>query len=248
MCNTCTVVSTYMINNLIVSIYGFRESWALYQPWCAFRAYCFLVSCGSVCYSYLIQAISRILFTVFYKKQYLLSYRIHWYLILFNWVIGIALAIGPCFLENAYIYEKESRLCTLTTKTLASSMYAIIAAFLIPLGIASGVYIMIFVKARQSSRRVGIVEPSVPRPSSVNMKRESVLARNMLIVMGVFTGGGTPFLILVLWHAIIPASPPPESFYLLIINAITLFATLMIIALFIMNKPVRRSAMRRFVN
>lgn len=247
-CNTCIVVSTYMMNNLIVSIYGFRENWALHQPWCAFRAYCFLVSCGCICYSYLIQAISRILFTVFYKKQYLLTYRTHWYLILFNWVIAIVFAIGPFFMENGYIYEKESRLCTLTTKTLASSMYGVIAAFLIPLGFASGVYIMIFVKARQSSRRVGTAEPSVPRASSVNMKRESVLARNMLIVMGVFTGGGTPFLILVIWHVITPASPPPESFYLLTINAITLFVTLMIIALFIMNKTVRNSALRRFVN
>ena len=245
LCNTCTIVSTYMINNLIVSVYGFHEDWALHQPWCAFRGYCFLMSCACICYSYLIQAVSRVFFIVFYKRKYLLTFRAHWYLILFNWIIGILIAIEPIFLENGFIYERESRLCTLTTKTVATSFYGVAVAFVVPLGIAAGVYTMIFIKARQSSQRVGILNPTASRAPSANMKRESVLARNMLIVMGVFTGGGTPFLILVLWHAIRPTNPPPESFYLLIINAITLFVTSMIVALFIMSKPVRNSALRR---
>jgi hypothetical protein len=68
------------------------------------------------------------------------------------------------------------------------------------------------------------------------------LARNTIILEGIFSGVGTPFLILVLWHAIQPNSPPSESFYLLSINAVSVFFSFTIVALFCMNKPVKDAA------
>ena len=244
MCNTSIVVSTYFINTLIVSIYGFRDDWAEQQPLCAFRAYCFLMSCGTICYAYLIQAISRLLFTVFYKRKHLHTYRVHWYLIAANWIFGFLFAIEPFFFEGGYRYEKESRLCVFTTQRFATAIYGIIVGFVVPLSISLTIYFIIFLNVTRSSRRIAVIITDTQRGPIFNVKRELRLIRNMVIVMGIFTGGGTPFLILVLWQGIQPLSPPPESLYLLIINAITLFVAAMMMTLFSMNKQVRDVVLR----
>lgn len=239
MCNTSIVVSTYFINTFIVSIYGLREDWAEQQPFCTFRAYCFLMSCGTICYAYLIQGISRLFFTVFFSHKHLQTFRVHWYLIAANWTIGILFAIEPFFFEGGYRYEKESRLCAFTTQNFPTAIYGIVVGFVIPLSISLMIYFIIFMKATRSTRRIAVVATDAHRAFVLTAKRELILVRNMLIVMGIFTGGGTPFLILVLWQGIQTSISPPEPLYLLIINAITLFVAAMMVTLFNMNKPVK---------
>ncbi|CAF4205112.1 unnamed protein product [Adineta steineri] len=51
--------------------------------------------------------------------------------------------------------------------------------------------------------------------------------------------GGILYLILVIWLAT-QQHPPPESFYLLALNLISIFTAIMMIALFLMNKPVKK--------
>ncbi|CAF2672926.1 unnamed protein product [Rotaria sp. Silwood2] len=72
-----------------------------------------------------------------------------------------------------------------------------------------------------------------------NAKREIKLARNMVILVGIFAGGGALCLCLTVWRGVQPDSKPPESFYLLSINAITLFTALMMVALFSLNKQIK---------
>ncbi|CAF0721759.1 unnamed protein product [Adineta steineri] len=52
--------------------------------------------------------------------------------------------------------------------------------------------------------------------------------------------GGILYLILVIWLATQQHPPPPESFYLLALNLISIFTAIMMIALFLMNKPVKK--------
>lgn len=240
-CNTCFVVSTYFINTLIVSIYGFRKDWAEQQPLCSLRAYCFLMSGSIVCYAYLIQSISRLFFTVFFNHKYLQTYRIHCYLIVANWIFGAVSALQPLFIDGGYRYERESRLCTLTTQTVLTSMYGMIVGFMIPLSGAYIIYFVIFIEVHRSARRViAAAETVAVQIQTFNIKREVKLIRNMFIVMSIFTSAGTPYLLVGFWVAIKPSNPPPEAMYLPIVNIITFCVTLMMIVLFNMNKQVKK--------
>ena len=55
---------------LIGCVYGIREDWYTYQPLCIFRAYITIVAVVAASYSFLIQAISRLFFAVFYKHRF----------------------------------------------------------------------------------------------------------------------------------------------------------------------------------
>ncbi|CAF1635015.1 unnamed protein product, partial [Rotaria sp. Silwood1] len=153
-----------------------------------------------------------------------------------NWIIGILYSIELFFFEDGYVFETESRLCMPTTKTFSTSIYAIFVGFVVPLSLSIVIYSIIWYRALQSSRRIAIAALEAPNVDIPNARREMKLARNMVITVGLFAGGGTPFLTLVLWHRINPKNPPPESFYLLIHNDITFFVTLITITLFMMNK------------
>jgi hypothetical protein len=240
--NIHIVMCFYCVVSIIASVYGFHEDWARTQPLCVFRGYCLFMACVCICYSHLIQSISRLFFTVFYNHKYLLSYRVHWYLIVFNWTIGMLVPIGPLFIANSYSYENESRLCILTRRNFPLAICCLAVCFAIPLGIAFTIYSIIFLYVYRSSRRIGPTKVDSSISQSSNMKRELTLARNMLIIIGIFSGGGIPYLILILWCGLKLENLPPEGVYLPTVTAVSIFGTLMIIALFIMNYQVRNTA------
>jgi hypothetical protein len=125
-------------------------------------------------------------------------------------------------------------------------MYGIVTAFVIPFSIVAIIYSAIVCRARQSTRRVMPCVTTVSGNANVhrsNMGREMVPIRNMSILLAILLGGGIPYLIVVLWHAI-EDQHPPESFYLLTINSISICTALMIFALFSFNKQVKESTLK----
>jgi hypothetical protein len=148
MCNTATATSIYSILQLISVNYGLREDWFHNQPACIFRAYCYVAVCIVVCGSYAVQSISRLFFAVLYKYKYLLTWRVHWFMIIANYLMAILEPIAPIFVGNSYRLEAESRLCMATTKVFYSLMLAVIAAYLIPLTIVTIMYAIIFYHVR----------------------------------------------------------------------------------------------------
>lgn len=69
--NVAIMSTFYAIRAFSASIYGFHEDWARNQPICALSGYITLVACAGVCYSYLVQALSRIFFILLLKYKYL---------------------------------------------------------------------------------------------------------------------------------------------------------------------------------
>jgi hypothetical protein len=67
--NTSVFIALYSLGNLVSSAFGLRQDWAENQPACIFRADFFIFVCGSICYSYLMPAISRLLFVVFFQTE-----------------------------------------------------------------------------------------------------------------------------------------------------------------------------------
>jgi len=242
-CNTSLAVGLYLIFSLIASIYGLNEKWSLNQPACQFRAYIFVVSCTALLYSHSIHAISRLFFVIFHKYRYLLTWRIHWILVIISWVLGIFLPIEPFFFNNGYIYENESRLCTCTTKTTLTATYIIITAFIIPFNIVTIIYSLLICHAHKSTRRVRPIQSNIIVPP--NIGREIILIRNMTILLFILLGGGIPYLILVIWNGI-KINNPPEYLYLLIINSITICTALMMLLLFTLNKDLKKKTYNFF--
>ncbi len=247
-CNTCVAVTLYFIYRIIDSIYGLRQDWQYHQPACVFRAYCALTLCAALCYSFSIQAISRLFFAVFYKHKYLLTWRTHWILIIVNWLVSIIISSEPFFFDNGFGLEIESRICVVTPKIVSISMYVVVTVFLIPLNIVTIIYGTILHRVRQSTRRVAAVGSNVitsrsqvtaPAP---NGKRELKLMQNLSVQTTIISLGGILYLILVIWHATQEHSLP-ESFYLLAITLISIFTAFMMIAFFLMNKVVKKIAL-----
>ncbi len=105
--------------------------------------------------------------------------------------------------------------------------------------------VIILYHVRQSSRRVTVITITAPRQAATpNGKRELKIMQNMSLQSSIisFGVGGILYLVLVIWLATQQHSPP-ESFYLLAINLISIFTALMMIALFLMNKEVKTIAL-----
>ncbi|CAF3423718.1 unnamed protein product [Rotaria socialis] len=242
-CNTSIITGVYFISNLILSIYGLHEDWAVNQLVCTFRAYSFLMVRGSICYAYLIQVISRLLFTVLSKYKYLVTYRVHWSFIALNWIIGILFSIEPFFFDGGFGFEKESRLCILTSKTISTFIYGIVIEFMVPLSISFVIYGIIFQGVHKSPRRIFVSTSETGTSQMPSARREIKIIKNMIMLEGIFGAGGTLFLTLVLWHILLPSSSPSEALYFLSINSMSLSIGLMMIAIFALNKQVKNIAL-----
>jgi len=247
MCNTAAATTIYASNQILIATYGIREDWFQNQPACGFRSYLHSGFCVTVCVSYAAQSISRLFFSIFHKHKYLRTWRIHWFLIIINYLIGILGPIPTIFIKNANVLELESRICVCTTKVFPSSMYIITIAFIVPFSIIIIIYSIIFYHARQSTRRVeasasdGRKNTIIHNSFKPNLKREMKLMKNIWIVVNIFACGGSLYLILVVWHAT-RKQPPPEPLYLLAIVSMTVFAAAKMIALFLLNKEVKNVA------
>jgi hypothetical protein len=243
-CNTAVATAIYSILQLIAVGYGLREDWFRYQPACVLRAYFYTAIAGAVCGSYAVQSISRLFFAVLYKHKYLLTWRIHWFMIAANYLIAMLGTIAPIFFGSGYGLELESRMCIGTTKIFYSSMLIVTVAFLIPFSIVTILYAIIFYHAQQSTRRIVAFANNrttvVARKNCTipNFKRELKLMRNILILVCILICGGIPYLILVLWHATQKQSPP-TPFYLLAMIAISIVTAAKMVTLFCMNKEVK---------
>jgi len=246
MCNTAAATSIYAVLQIFSAGYGLRDDWLHNQPLCVFRAYCYVTVCIIVSGSYALQSISRLFFAVLYKYKYLLTWRIHWFMIIANYLMAIVGPIVPVFVGDGYEFEVDSRLCMATTKVFYSSMLAVTIAYLIPLSIVTIIYGIIFHRARQSARRVVAFVPirasntptSNPTAAKPNLKRELKLMTNIIILVGILICAGIPYLIMVLWHATL-RQPPPEPFYLLTMVNISVFFVVKLIVLFCMSKEVK---------
>lgn len=247
MCNTAAATTIYASNQILIAAYGIREDWFQNQPACVFRSYLHSVLCLVVCVSYAAQSISRLFFAIFYKHKYLLTWRIHWFMIIVNYLMAILGPIPTLFISNANVLEPESRICLCTTKVFPSSIYIVTIAFIIPISIIIIIYAVIFYHARQSTRRVEafasneISNRIIKNSLKPNLKREMKLMKNIFIVVNIFGCGGSLYLILVLWH-VTQKQPPPEPLYLLAIVMMTVFAAAKMIALFLLNKEVKNTA------
>lgn len=246
LCNVSAGLALLGLNRFLVSIYGLHEDWAVNQPFCKFQAYMLTVESCIGGYGYATQAIGRLCVTVFYKNNYLHTYRIHCYIIALSYIICLILPIVPFFFDGAYVFEEESRICTLTPKYLNMSTYIGIVAFVIPLNIGITIYVRIIQYARAQRRIIAPIPSNTTNSRMPNLKREMKVARNMLLMVLAFVIAGIVNSVLVIWLSAGVSTKPPESLYLLDFVSISLGAALYMIAQVTSNKEIK-TVMRQYL-
>ena len=186
-CNTCLCNLSYAmmatINSLIFYIQSISSDWS-----CRIRGYLSYVCLNLVIYSYTIQAISRLFWTVFYRHQYLLTYTCHLRLIIIQ--ISLAFLLPLPSLITKDIVSRSFRMCTVPMKQRLHAFYLLSIIYIIPFLIVLILYAIIY-------RHITHATINLQR-SSHRMKRDRELARNILILLSVFLFGGFPTVIYII--------------------------------------------------
>ncbi|CAF0843662.1 unnamed protein product [Rotaria sordida] len=247
-CNTSVAVIFYLILTISASIYGFRQDWTWNSPLCTFRAYSFVVTLAAVCYSFSIQSLSRLFFVIHYKRRYLLTWRTHVIMIIFNWLISSSIPMVPLFIDGSLGLEKESRTCIVKANAFLAAIYCMIMIIGIPLCVSIMVYCSILYHVRQSTYRILRSDQNINKYLTIqNAKRELKLVRHILIQIVCASCGGIIFLINVFWQAL-SEIPLPKPMYLLEINLTTMGVSLITIAHFMLNTQVKKIVCRYSCN
>ena len=242
LCNSCVAVICYSIVNIIESVLGFHDDWILNAPFCSLRGFCLNTCIALICYSKAIHTISRFFCAVLYKHRFLLTWRTHWILIIFNWILALIICIPPFFINDGYQLEIESRRCVISSKKYWLALYITIISCLLPFNIIAMVYISIAFHVHRSTRRVWAVQLNNHQinPKTCHIKREISIMKQMLIQTSALLPGGPLFLILIIWNATL-THPPPEILYPLGFEMMTLAVFIVTIVHFVMSKKVKES-------
>ncbi|CAF1136702.1 unnamed protein product [Adineta steineri] len=236
----------YLIIHLIGCYYGIRNDWYSYQPFCTLRMYLITTTVAAITYSFLIQAISRLFFSIFYTHTFLLSWRTHYILIIIKWLASFLVAIRPLFIEDSFEVVEEHRMCGIKTHKLPVASYSIILLYIFPKVFVLIVYGLILHQVCQSTHRVGsnrIIKITAACISLNFVRKNLIVLRNMLIILNFLICGGAPYLVLILWD-LIENGMAPRELYFVSVNSVIVAIAMLPIFLFYKNKRVRNEAFK----
>ncbi|CAF0906395.1 unnamed protein product [Rotaria sp. Silwood1] len=245
-CNTCIAATIHLILAVIASIAGVGKTWAWDAPYCIARGYIFVAVIGTFCYSYSIQALSRMFFAIFHKYKHLLHWRTHFIMIIFNWFIGFLVPTLPLiFIHGSFGLEIESRGCVLTSKSFSAAIFCAVVSFSVPLSLVIVVYGIIFYNVYQSTRRVmPFISNNNMTSTRSNAKRELKIVQQLVIQAGCLSCGGIFYLTNILWHKLSDI-PLPKPMYLIGFSFMTNMISLMTVFQFFMNRNVKEIVVQR---
>lgn len=239
-CNTSIAIISYLILTAHASIYGFREDWALHAPLCIPRAYLFTGTIATVCYSFAIQSLSRLFFTIYYQYRCLVTWRLHRLLIVINWLIGFTIPLYALFQRGSLEFERQSRVCVLKTNHFSVAIFSMITIIFIPVSITTVIYRQLFDYSRQSTDRILRTSRFMnTRRVRLNVRRDLKLAQQLLIQTTCASGGGMIFLFNIFWQAFC-SKPLPNYLFLLGYILMTVGMGMISIAHFLLNKKVKK--------
>lgn len=234
-CNSCGCSLFYIfavciqIPLLLRTTYDINQNSKLF---CALRGFIFVAACGVKYYSYVFHAISRYIITIHYQKKKLLTYHANVIMIVMSWFTGLTItSFSFCTLFD-FQYEPSSHLCVFGTKNNVLPLYLTIAIFLTPL------LIIIFLYARVlwSSTNFNRIHPN--SVSSMRMKRQMKLFRNILLIVMILLIGAMPYFISIVVNSITPVL---QIFHLISILFISLSSTLELLVIFLTNEHIKRT-------
>ncbi|CAF1079763.1 unnamed protein product [Rotaria sordida] len=180
----------------------------------------------------LFTAISQYFFNILYRRKYLLTFRIHWLIIIISWCISCFLPLF-LYLSGALQYSSEMHMCTLKMSVQWALFIYMGAALGIPFFGIVGIYLYI----TRHIRRINTMTIAITTSLST-AKRDLHVLKNILTLIGILGTAGLPNIILVIWNAF-SLDEAPVSLYLICVLTISFCTNIQISFIFVMNKNVK---------
>ena len=218
----CTVNVTYFFIEEIIGDYE-----------CRVLAYVTYVAMTLVAYSYVIQSVSRLFFTVFPQHRSMLSYKSH-FLLIFIQTIGSFLIPLASIVTEDVIYRPLA-ICLIPIEHMIHVAYFFVSSYFVPLFIIVAIYLIIHRRVRLSSR--------ILHHALRSSKRDLRLTRNIVILFLIFLFAGFPAFIYLL--ATFFTSLPLFAFYMFTFTATCLASAVEKLTVILLNKDLRKETRKR---
>lgn len=230
--NTCIASILNCITTVLQYVYFLYIRWDRSDRRCKYLAYFFYCGVASVFYSYTLQAVSRLIFSMYsIKYRYLTTFQTHCVLILIQWLV-VFLVASPDILNNV-IYYRYGKLCAVSVENISHIVWNTFAYYLIPVFIIIFIYLYIYYQVKKLSRNTIFLSDLINNP-----KRELKLFRDILISIGIYVVGGSPTILFFL----------TRNKYFFIASLITSSMTLTVatICLILLNRDLRQVTVKLF--
>jgi hypothetical protein len=146
------------------------------------------MSISAVTYSYLVQAISRLFFSVFSTKHpWIVTFKVHYILILTHWLVIIIIPLPAIITKD--IYFRPDVLCWVPMERVVHMMYTVFAYYVIPIFSIIIIYVYIYRQIKKIKKRTELIR------NTTNEKRDLEVLRNIAILSCIYISGGIPTLI-----------------------------------------------------
>ena len=231
--NTCVTTVFYLIIS-IVKILIFYKEFVVSDTSCRIQAYLCYVFLTLLMYSYVIQAISRLFFTILYKHRYLLNYKCHFILIICQIIVSFLIPLPSIITQD--IRYRPLKMCLIPMTNVLHVFYLHTLVFFIPFVVIVIIYIVILRRAIRSSL---IVHQSWHR-----IRRDVELVRNILIIFTILLFCQLPSIIYIaLSLRMIPTS---KAFYMFAVAASPISTAIEKMSVIILNKDIRKEINKRW--
>ncbi len=195
-----------------------------------------MASCVTGFYSYMIQSISCLLFIVYYQKPYFCTWRIHYYMIIFGWIISTFFPIEPIFINQNLIYVYS----TIFTTSFIHNYLRLFNSIS-----CDHIYFCLYCSSylRLLANRTGPVMV-IDAPTRILVKRqrkELKILKSIRIQIGIYSIGGIPAIVTTIYSQILAAISIPDELYLLSSASIPIFITFILVVVYKTDWSIRKA-------
>lgn len=232
-CNTCLATILHFII-VTIKICLFYTGSILSEWECRILAYLAYSFLHLVCYSYVIQALSRLFVIVFHQHRQFLQYKFHLILILCQILISFLGALSVLITKD--VVFRSYNMCYVSSTRIIHVAAFFISAFIAPFAMIIIIYTIIYCRVIRSTAFI--------RQSSRETKRDVQLMRNILIVFLVFLSAGIPTIIYMIITYTIKSSS--RGFYMMPLLGTPFAVVIQKICLILLNQDIRKAARKLF--
>ncbi|UJR07655.1 hypothetical protein I4U23_011943 [Adineta vaga] len=244
--NSSCAIFTYSIVLIAQLIIGLIPRDKSNEYVCIILSYFTSIAADAICYSYLVTAISQFFFNILYHQRYLLTFRVHWFIIFLSWCISSLLPLLLYFsgmyrtsshqfilmlnISDTFEYASELHMCTVAF-SLQSILYIYMAT---AIGIPFFTIIVIYRYIVLHTRRINVTTTNLMSTST----RDIRVLRNVLILIGILGTAGLPSFVLVVWNTVEPGEAPVFLYHICVLT-VSFCTNVQIAFIFMMNKNIR---------
>ena len=194
-CNTCVISLFYSATTFLqifMVVFNTHHKYSDSRTFCVIRAYLATVTSTLLSFSFLLQAVSRLFFTVFFNhRNLLLTFKFHYYLLVLQWAIGFLLPLS-ILIRSDHVLYRPVNFCTIDIRNTLHLAYLYSGAYLLPVVLIVLIYVRIVYRVNDSKNTA-----STRAKRNNSRSREARLLKNIIILVSIFTFGGLPSVIYV---------------------------------------------------